>query len=598
MVRNERFRIKSINIKKYYAQEYLGLNVSNIDGKSLFIFGTNNTGKTTSFDAIISSIFGSKFIYRQSNQLDDIEIILATDNLIITIKRQYHKSPVLRIHNQEGKEEIIEGQSGVEKRLINLLNVSSNLKLSKLMISALVLPQRDEDTILRKSSQDEMRSIVIAFSSGTAISEEINKINQEINKSNHYLERLDYSRGNIRKEINDLNLVVSRNNKYFNEIKEFLSEYRSGNIFNIQKSLEQHPKLKQKMESLTSTRTSLWDSLFKTRKEIGDLNQFYNKKLIESVKETLSVLMCPVCGDNLDVSKVEGRKNKKLCPFCGKEEYHGNLYEKIVERIRKADSKIEKLKKQEKEFLEKKEETEKEIEKLKQQNKQISKVNSIIMRVIKKSETDTPFENEFEEYKKAYERLKEELEITKFEINSKDGDLKGVKAQIEEYKIKVKELEETKKNIDEKQNKKNIEKFSETLNLIYKQLIKPLGHSLIYEKGEIYLDTGLSKKNCTNKTDLGYSQKRLVDVALWLTFHELNYKNKTTNLNFGLFDDIFENIDNNDVKWKNNLINQLRQFKGRIQLITFSIDKSLNSQISCEIEKGLIYQKKLNNIKK
>ncbi|PKP60893.1 MAG: hypothetical protein CVT88_01690 [Candidatus Altiarchaeales archaeon HGW-Altiarchaeales-1] len=595
MKENNQFRIKEINIRKYCSTEYCGLK-SSLEGESLFVYGTNNAGKTTSFDAIISSIFGQGFIDRHQSSLDDTEIRLTNNYIETTIKRKYNKKPMLIIHERGKEIEKIEGQAEVERKLMELFNLpSEDAKLSKLIVNVLVIPQREEDTILRKFSQDQMRSIVIAFSSGVKTSEEIKKINQETDKNKKDIEKLSYQKTNILNEINYSKLVVQKNKKYLNEIKAFLSEYESGGIFEAKKALEQNQELKTNLETLTSTLTGKNDKLIKVRGKIGYQNQYHNKKLLESVKETLSVLMCPVCEDNLDVEKVEGRKSKKLCPFCGGEKHAGDLYEIIESRIKEADSEIEELKKQETEISEQIKDLENKIEELKQKNRIPYNINPIIIRVIKDCNGDEEIKTKYKEYNERYPQLEQELEEAKGKIDSNEGYRKKIDSQIEEYKNKLKELEYRKIEIEEDRNTENIKKFSKTLNSSYKELIKPEESNLIYEEGKIYLDTGISKKDCSQKGEFGYSQKKLIDVALWMTFHQFNYDNKTTNLNFGLFDDIFENIDNVDVKWKDNLISVLKMFKENIQFITFSIDEAINSQISCEVVEKLIYQSKLKD---
>jgi len=596
MEKDNRFRIKSVNIKRYYSREYPGLGVPKLDGKSLFVSGTNNTGKTTSFDAIISSIFGYKFIDRSGNTLDDTKITLENKDQSLTIHRRYGKTHHLIIQEPGQEKEVIEGQTELEGRLIELLKLP-DIKLAKLMIQALVLPQEPEDTVLRKLSQNDLKSVILAFSSGVEISQEIKGIEQRIKENKQKIETLRYQKNNTVNLISELKIVIRKNEKYFREIGDFLSLYDSGRIFEIKEALEQNNELKTELESLTSALTGQHDSLFGILKKIGKLNQYHNKKLIESVKETLSVLMCPVCEDNLNVEKVEGRKNKRLCPFCGKEEYPGHLYGIIEGRINEADSKIEDLRKQERETSQQIKNLTKRIGELKQDNKTISETNPVIVRVIKNCKEKQGIQNRYGEYKEEYLKLKRELEETEEEINSNMGYAKQLSSEIEGCENKTREMEEKMRDIEEKRNKENIEKFSKTMNSIYMELIKPLKHTLVYEDGKLYLDTDISKKDCSNKTDLGHSQKRIIDVALWLTFHELNYKRMITHLNFGLFDDIFENIDNNDIKWKTNLINALKSFKEKQQLITFSIDKSLNADISCEEMKVLDYQTKLDKFK-
>ena len=112
-------------------------------------------------------------------------------------------------------------------------------------------------------------------------------------------------------------------------------------------------------------------------------------------------------------------------------------------------------------------------------------------------------------------------------------------------------------------------------------MVGPTEGTLKYTDGKIYLCT-TSERNCSNKNDISYSQKKLIDIALWAALHYMNAKHESINLRFGLIDDIFMNIDDAELSCKTNLINFLRTVAEKLQIVVFSIDEELNQRLLLE----------------
>ncbi len=586
------FRIQKLDIKDFYSKEYLGLGTKELNGNSLFVFGTNNTGKSTTFDAIIYAIFGREFVDRPIN-IANTKIILSNGEITAEIERKYNAEPKMKIKFSEGEEEI-KGSEQVNQKITEILKIPANISNAKKVINSLILPQKDEDTLLRKYSQSQLHYIITSFSSGTSISERIEEIEEEIEKLQSRLERFDFEKRDAIKESSDLKLVEQKNKNYFNDIKEFIEQYESEEIKKTIEALEKNRETEQIIGELISKRTSRYDELFKTGSILNNLRQYYNKELMETVKQTLSVLVCPVCGDNLDLNKVDGRKDKNMCPFCGRDHYTGDLYERLNQEISFSNEKLNEILEHEKSLKEDLKNIDGEIEKLKKEKLGVE-FNPVIFRIIKETTEQTELEHKCEENKLLLIKYYEELENSKVKIEELNKYIKQIEINIGTIGENIKKLLEEKTHGIEDENRKRIQEFSEQLNEIFGKLVAPLTYKLAIQDGSIILNTGGVQKDCSDKHALGFSQKKLVDFALWSTFHKMNIKNNIININFGLIDDLFENIDNNEFKWKDNLYLILKDLEKDIQLVVFSMNKQMNTSLQLPNEHGLQLQLNLGS---
>jgi chromosome segregation ATPase len=585
---NKAFRVEKLLIENFSTPEYCGIKPEKtLDGNSFFVFGTNSTGKSTSFDAIIYAIFGKEFISR-SVGVTNTKITLSNEQLSFEIERKSGFEPRIKIN---GTSQEIKGSEAVNKKLIELTKIPENISNAKRLINALKLPQQDEDTLLMKYSQKQLEYIITSYSSGTIVSERVEDVDRKIEQLKQELERLSLEKKDFEKEIEDLKLIESKNKNYTANIREFISSYDSGELYQIVKKLQEEEKVKEKIHQLYSERTRVFDAKYKNGMQLSQIRQYYSKDLIDAIKETLSVLVCPVCGENLDLTKIEGRKKQGLCPFCAKKQYDGSLYEKLKSQISYSNKNLDKLVDQKQELEDKLETIETEIKKL---EKELGiKINSVTSSVIKELVTEGEISTKYDEYKKILEKHEEEIEISKKEINQLEKKIDEINKVQRNIEAKTKEFTNEKKKINENENSKIITGFNEKINEFYAKLVQPLNHKLSVQKGNVLLDTGISTKVCSEKNSLGFSQKKLVDFAFWATIQILNIQNNVVNLNFGLVDDIFENIDNEEISWRENLYSVLKDLDKETQLIVFSIDKKMNEQLKFPNEKPLQLQQTL-----
>jgi len=574
------FKIEELKIEKYFTEEYRGLRHV-LGKKSLFVHGTNNTGKTTSFDATLFAIFGSEFVDRPLSSLDDTKIVLANNETTLTIKRKYHTPPQLRIQKNNIKR--INGVEAVDKCLYDIFNLPPDPKISKLLIHSLMVPQRGEDTILTKRSYRELETIILTFCGGIKEITRFSEINSEINTSEQKLDTFDLNKKSIYKDIRDLKLVITQNKKYAEGIKEFLSQYESKKLFETAEALNKQKMLTDKLNKLYSEEKGLWGKLKKVNKEIGDLEQFYDRKLTDVVKETLSVLVCPVCGENLPLDKIENRKSRALCPFCGREHYSGSLYSILNQQIDESNFRLDPLKKEQEKIKKEIDETETQIDEIKHipEFLVLSKFNHIIIKVIGECNNKIEFENKYNEHKYEYNKFNAEFKKINEEIQLKEKYVNEIEREEKLLRDEISELEKEKQILKETRINEELKEFESILNNIFKELVGTTEGTLKYTDGKIYLCTA-SERNCSNKNDISYSQKKLIDIALWAALHYMNAKHERINLRFGLIDDIFMNIDDAELSCKTNLINFLRTVADKLQIVVFSIDEELNQRLLLE----------------
>ncbi|CAG0987790.1 MAG: hypothetical protein OIN86_07395 [Candidatus Methanoperedens sp.] len=586
---SEPFKIQKISINKFYAEEYIGPKKI-IDEKSLFIYGTNNTGKSTSFDGIIYSIFGWDFIDRKS-KIADTEIELKNNEFLLKIQRKYNSEPLMEIRKisgeRKGERAEIKGKDNIYNKLLELIGIPKSPTHAKKLIAALTIPQRDDDSLLRKYNDRDLEYIISTYSSGLEAISRIREIEKEVEIKKSDIEKIKYKKLDIEKEINDIELEEKRNKHYISELKEFIQQYDSKDLFKTIEILNKNKEINETLIELNSKRTGYYDKKYKISKEISDHKQYYKKELIDAIKSTLSVLVCPVCEDDLDLNKIENRKNRGLCPFCGSNHNPEKVYKIIENEINVSNKKFDSLEKEAKEIEHK-------IKEIDEKNKEISKkiLISIINPVIIRSTNETVdgIREKYEQYKTKIKQYETDIAENEEKIIENKKYIKKLDDATNEISENIIKLERESVNLKDKETKEGVYKFNKELNKNYSKLISPQPYNLELDSGKIILHKNAILKDCSDRDSLGYSERKLIDFALWTTFLSINKINNNVRLNFGIVDDIFENIDNTEIKWKDNLLLMLNNIKEKCQLIIFSIDKEINKSINLDILYPLQFQ--------
>ncbi|MDW5548635.1 hypothetical protein [Methanosarcina sp.] len=581
------FYVEEFAIEKFYSVEYVPVR-EKVNRQSLFVLGTNSTGKSTTFDAIIYSIFGNDFVDRPIN-IAHTKIILSNGGESVEITRKYNAEPKIII-SPYGEE--IRGSDQVYKKICEILKIPEKIPDATRLIDAFRVPQKDEDSLIMKY-KNKLEPIILSFLNSSDFNKKIEVLEHKEEELQKRLKSQNIEKSEIINSIEELTLMKKKNQNFYTEVGEFIEQFESGELKNTIKALKNNENARERIRELVSLKTKKSQELFENGTRISRMREYYNKELMEVVNETLSVLICPVCGDKLNLHNIEIRKKRLLCPCCGNEQYDGEIYKILKKEISYANETFE-------EFLKKDEELKTEIEFIKNEIDIISSeklkvnVNSVIIRVLENTSE--------EKIEEEYQKLKVDMEKYECFVNDSMNNIAQLKHKLEKIE---KDIESTLENIDttltlksttnDEKNSTVLKSFNKRLNTIFGKLIYPLPYKLCLESGCLLLNTGNSIKDCSDKYALALSDKKLVDIALWHSILSVNRENKITNINFGLIDDVFENIDNNEISRKENLFSVLGSLNKESQIIMFSINKNINENLQFEEIKLKVHQTTLNN---
>jgi hypothetical protein len=194
------FYVEDFAIEEFYSVEYVPVR-KKVNKQSLFVLGTNSTGKSTTFDAIIYAIFGYDFVDRPI-KIADTKISLSNGDISIEITRKYNTEPKIRISTSD---EEIRGSDEVNQKICELLNLPEKRLDGKRLIDAFKVPQKDEDSLIMKY-KNKLEIIILSFLNISDINEKIQLIECREKDLKNLLEIFKIQKGEIRLEIEDLSL--------------------------------------------------------------------------------------------------------------------------------------------------------------------------------------------------------------------------------------------------------------------------------------------------------------------------------------------------------------------------------------------------------
>lgn len=485
----------------------------------------------------------------------------------------------------------IKGSKQVNQEIFELLNIPST-NYAKMIINGFRVPQNDEKSLVTSCSQKQLEYVITSFLNCPEVIEERQTIEEKIQYLHSKREAVEIRKNNLIRDLKDYDLKELRNKNHYAEIKEFIDQFESGKIDKTISALEENEDIAQKIKHLVSKKTSKSEELFRNGRELNDKKEYYNRELLDVIKQTLSVLVCPVCSKNIDFKKITSPKKSKRCPFCGQEHYDGKLYELLEKEILESDVKVRELAEKDGELKYEIKRINSEIDMLNNEKLHV-KVNSVILRILENAKDKRNLKEEYEKYNftlKKYENEFEKIRVFKHEISN---ELDQIESEIQKISEEIQKSNAYLHDVLENKSKEGINEFTKELNNVYSKLIFPLPYKLLLNNGSMLLDNGSSIKNCSIE-EIGFSDKRLVDIALWATILKVNREKNVIKMYFGMIDDIFENIDNNEIKRKDNLLNLLGGMSKDFQLIIFSINKQINEKLQLPQEKAFNVQVKIH----
>lgn len=570
------YKIDSIRIGKFYALEYPGTSKPvNIGGSNLIIRGKHKTGKSTTFDALMYGFLGYKGISRDI-KMADVEIILSNDIETIKIHNRY-KTPVnveIRTKDGSGPKNFNGSEATTE-----LYSKIGGLKDTYMLFYSLMLPQRDEDTILGKYKNEDFNRIVNFFSRSDDAFSSYEEVNNKIKEVELTIDMLNRNLRSVEEKSLETTQEISSTEKYCEDIKNFLTLYENGFLKLLVKELSDNKELAQKISGLTSKNTGIEQDIRKINKKIGELERYYGAQVLDAIKTSIELLTCPVCNSGINFDRLENDISYKKCPYCRTDGYSWELYNKMADKIESAKTELPELREKRDELTDEVGRVKKELQELKSKLKSIENKNisETTVRIIEKLEShdQSYLDTKYDDNKKKLDKLASDLDTLK----ENAGLLESTRKDLADNKNKLAAerdaliLELSKLN--EKLNDGAIQTFETTFNETYAKLSGERASKIKYKEGTIILlnklEDTIRERDARNKHDLSVAERRLLDIALMLTFTELNKKNKRINIDFTIIDDLTEDI--ND-EWKESVEGYIKSITNH-QFIILTSEETL-----------------------
>lgn len=541
----DKFKIRKLDIKKYNSENYKGVkSQENMD--NILIYGEHQSGKSTTLDAICYAIFGTAIRdIRSPNNIADTFIVLENKTYELAIERKPSGDNHLLIEKnkitKEKKE--IKGVKAILDKLRTHLNLNSR---SFLDMHAKLLFQNDKYTLKARSSRD----LVSILSYYTRLDDKNNELNDK-SKQIHSLEKEMIS-NDVKKKILLDNVKENENLLYSSKkditfLKELINAHESGKIDEIFEIKSTETDLFEKVKKLNSEYIGLQNEKAKLWGKFNDLSKTYDQDLKSIVRETLSVLICPVCGSHADLSKVHGDKNSDICPYCETEGYDGEIYDVLSEKIKESNEELPKLKKLIDEVDKKINDNRKLVKEYQNQlgNIELLLNNRIISAVGKYTSSSD------QAYLDHIEKAKERYEIGKMELINAESEIKECKEKIikldeenEDLREKIDNNLKMQHEIESELNQELIDNFLAIFNNYYAELTGYKKKELSYDKNFRLIGGTPSKPEyyTLNSDELSDAERRCVDLALLITFLDLDNEYNTSNVGFVILDEPAEGL--------------------------------------------------------
>ncbi len=560
------FRIKKINIKKFAIPEYCGV-LCTPNEKNCLIWGPHRSGKSTTYDALLYELLGSKAVLRPSISKADISITLSNGSMDMKITRKYKKSLLVEIGNEtyEGVEatSILQEYMGIDPDDYRTFR-------------GITLPQRSDDSILQLMDAKELTSIVERFGSDKRFSQSKDLILTSLDGIETMVKQLEVHGSDMAYEETDVKQRISSTKYQINQLKDYITNYESGKLKKLVRILEKDPETKNQLQKLEHEFQRLRQEALRLRRLVGTATHKYADKTPEEVVENVLLkVVCPVCESVIDAERIQNRiKNKYKCPLCN-EQYSWDILDKAVLKVEES-KKVEEWRRRIKEINQRKTEIDDEKKKI---NFEYS--HETIRKVIKEQISE-----------KDYADVKEKLGGANELLKDDEGRLKKLDLMRGQNKEELNELKNKKDFIkyliNSLDNTKLLEKaedeFENNINTIFRRITN--GRTIIdYENGEIHLVEQYGsrgrKRRARDKYEISVGEKRALDISIVLSLFLMNQESRYYNVDFIILDDVTEGI-LEDV-WKNNLIEIIGEIGINTQLVCTSCDKQIKQlNFSCE----------------
>jgi hypothetical protein len=568
----EPFRIKRIDIKKFAVPEYCGLKCIP-DEKNCLIWGSHRSGKSTTYDALLYGLLDRKVIPRPSIGKPDISITLSNGSTDIKITREYDKTLLVEVG-----EETFEG----EKAKLVIREYTGIDPDDYYTFRGLTLPQRSEtDSILQLTNAKEFASILERLGSDKRFSRLKRFVQTSLDEVEKRIKKLEMQDWDMSYEEEQIKQRIASTKYQSNQLEDYIRTHKSGDLKKVVTTFEKNPEIRKRLQELEKEFQQISQEETRLKRLIGTATHRYIDKTPEEVVENvLAKVVCPICESDIDIERFHTRiKHKTRCPLCN-EVYSWDILAKAKLKIEES-KKVEGWRRRLEEINQRKAEIEEEKEKL-----GFEYSHETIRRVIKQQTS----ENDLVE---ARERLRVANEL----LENDEVDLEKLNLARKENKEEREELDNKKNSLvhligvlnDTKILEKAENEFEKNINAIFKRITGG-ETTLVYENGEVCLVERYGpverKRKARDKYEIGVGEKRALDISIVLSLFLMNRESRYYNIDFIILDDVTEGILS---KWKEGLIEVLKEFDSDVQLVCTSFDEPIkelkfNSEVKLQIQ--------------
>ncbi len=583
-----RYRIKEFSIKEFNSYKYLGVKRTKVNSDHLLIYGEHKSGKSTTLDALSYALFGLKGTRRPVNNIAETCIIISNGAQEVKINRKSGTNHRLEIIDTKTKNtEIITDLDKINLKISKMLNLPD----SDFFEFKAKLLYQDQESSLKKHDKNKIREIISYYTGFLDRNKEIDVIEKKLNAKTEEKEYTNIQIKELKNEINDQKLIISSSKDEIDYLKRLVDSYDNGSIKEIFEIKVKQKDVWNEIVKKQARNHHLNQEKKKLMSDKNDFQKYYDEKVLDLIKEIVSILICPVCGKRTNLTKIENKHYNKKCPYCGDDEYDAELNDKIRDKISVSKEKLPFIDSKLKDIDEERRINSTKIAELKSEFADLKLLlNPEIIRGVEdfKSFDDENFKTHIQNKREKLDKWTSELKEVHNEIERINNEIIKKKDYINMLLSEIGELKADKESTEKEILEKSINSFLEKLNFYYGHLMGYKKQPIIFKDGKFVLKMHLSGRkeeleDISSSKTIGESEKKCLDIALLLTFNDLDKENNASLINFLILDEPAEGLQNDsdldaEVQILSNLLNLIKMKcdDDETQYIILTADKSYN----------------------
>ena len=582
-----KFRIREFSIKKFNSERYLGINLTKLD-KHLLIYGEHKSGKSTTLDAISYAIFGINGSGRPINNIAETYIKISNDNLDLILNRKVGSNHKLTIKNHiDNTTETITDMDEINNNLTELFKLPSE---DYLEFKAKLLYQEQQSSLKKLGNKKLLRIISYYTGLGTK-NKKIEDLHDEIKIKIEKKEYASIKLKEFQNELMDKKNIIKSSRGHIEHLKQLVISYEDRNMEQVFDIKMKKSKSWKKISEIQTRNIHLQHEKDKSFLLKNHFQKFHEEKLVNLIKEVVSVLICPVCGKRTNLSKIEYKYNHKKCPYCGDEHYDKDLYDNIAQKIKNSEDRLPKINIEIKQIKDELTKNYKVLNDLKKKLDDLKLIlNPEIVRCVDKFKyfDDDGLKIFIVEQKAKLDEQLEDFEKTKDEVKVVSTDIDEQSKYIEDISKNIETLEKNKNVLQKELEKESVTNFLQKMNFYYGKLMGYKKQPIVLKDGKLFFKTPLRGKkeeldDISTSNSIGEAEKKCLDAALIFTFIDLDKENNASSIDFVILDDpadgLFDDMNlKPEAHNKTNLLNLVKENcdTDQTQFIILTADKTYN----------------------